>query len=392
MPLFSRRPRTPPKSRPAPRRRRKRSALRAAAIRLLAMSVAGAVAGLLERNPDAGSAERESAAADPRRKTTHGGPADVAQPGRGRSATSPTEIPTPGWKDILWRTYEEINNDRVMAIAAGVTFYALLALFPAIAAFVAIYGLFADPATIQSHLDQAKEILPYGASDIIGEQLKTVTAKGSSTLGITFIVSLLISLWSANSGVKAMLDALNIAYNETEKRSFIKLNAISLVFTLGGFVFLILAIGAVVVVPIVLNVLPLGPALTWVVAIGRWVALLLVVVLALALLYRYGPSRTEPQWRWVTPGSAAAAIVWVVASGGLSIYASHFANYDKTYGSLGAAIGFMIWMWVSTIIILAGAELNSEIEHQTARDTTEKKGAPMGARGAVMADTVGRST
>lgn len=369
-------------------RPRRKSRLSATAVSLVSMALVGAIAGLLERNP--GGASDRGHDDEPGHKE-HGSLLDAAQPGRGRTATSPEQIPAKGWKDILFRVYEEINDDRVMANAAGVTFYALLALFPAIGAFVAIYGLFADPLTIQQHLDQAKNILPYGAADIIGEQLKSATSKESSTLGFTFAIGLLVSLWSANSGMKAMFDALNVAYNEKEKRSFVWLNLQSLVFTLGSFVFLVLTLGTVVAVPLVLHTLPLGPLAGWAVAIAPWFVMLGVIVLALAVLYRYGPSRTEPQWRWVSPGSLIAAFLWLAASGGLSLYASNFANYDKTYGSLGAAIGFMIWMWVSTIIILVGAELNSEVEHQTARDTTKKDGAPMGARGAKMADTIGKA-
>ena len=370
-------------------RKRRPSRLRSAALSKVTMALVRAVAGLLERNPDRPDGE----AGPPRGQPTRSQASLLvaADAGRGRWAKSPEDIPARGWKDILWRTYEQINDDRVLATAAGVTYYALLALFPAIAAFVAIYGLFADPQTIQQHFDEAKSIMPYGAADVIGEQLKSATSKDPSTLGFTTAIGILVSLWSANSGMKAIFDALNVAYNEKEKRSFFWLNAQSLLFTLGGFVFLALTLAAIVAVPIILHVLPLGPLAGWAVTIAPWVVMLGLIVFALAVLYRYGPSRTEPQWRWVTPGSLLASVVWLIASAGLSFYASHFANYDKTYGSLGAVIGFMIWMWVSAIIILVGAEMNSEIEHQTVRDSTEKEGAPIGTRGATMADTVGKA-
>ncbi len=311
--------------------------------------------------------------------------------GRGRGADAPHEIPKRGWKDILLRTWEEMQKDRVLAIAAGVTFYALLALFPAIAAFVSIYGLFADPATVERHFADIRQYMPYGAADIIGERLKAVSAQGPTTLGFTTAFGILVSLWSANSGMKAVLDALNVAYEEEEKRSFLKLNAVSLAFTIGAALFLLLAIGAVVVVPALLALFPLGPVAEWAARIGRWVAIVLLLIGALALLYRYGPSRREPEWKWVSPGSILAAVLWVAASVALSIYAQNFANYDETYGSLGAVIGFMIWMWVSSTIIVAGAELNAEAEHQTARDSTEGGEKPMGVRGAKMADTVGEA-
>jgi membrane protein len=314
---------------------------------------------------------------------------DAAEPGRGRNVASPTDIPAKGWKDILWRTYEEVNNDRILAVAAGVTFYSLLALFPAVAALVSIYGLFADAATIQDHLNTAAGFLPGGALDVIGEQVKRITSKGSGTLGLAFFSGLAISLWSANAGMKAMFDALNVAYDEEEQRGFIALNLRSLAFTLGAILFIVLALVGVVVVPVVLNFIGLGKVTEWIISIARWPALLAVIVGALAVLYRYGPSRSNPQWRWITPGSIVAAIVWVVGSMLFSWYVSNFGNYNETYGSLGAAVGFMTWIWLSTTIVLVGAEMNAEIEHQTAHDTTETGGKPLGARGARMADTIG---
>src|SRR5215203_313760 len=186
---------------------------------------------------------------------------------RGREATTPTDIPAKGWKDILWRTYEEINKDRILAVAAGVTFYALLALFPAIAALVSIYGLFADPATIQDHLNSLSGVLPSGALEIIGEQVKRISSQGGGALGFAFLFGLGISLWSANAGMKAVLDALNVAYGEEEKRSFVQLNLRSLAFTLGIIVFIVVAIGAIVIIPIVLNLVGLGSAAEWIILI-----------------------------------------------------------------------------------------------------------------------------
>jgi len=313
----------------------------------------------------------------------------VSEPGRGRDADSPTEIPQKGWKDILWRVYEEVNNDRILAVAAGVTFYALLALFPAVAALVSIYGLFADAGTIQDHLNTLGSFLPGGALDVVGEQVKRITSKGSGTLGFAFFSGLAISLWSANAGMKAMFDALNVAYDEDEKRGFIALNLRSLAFTLGAILFLVLALVGVVVVPVVLNFIGLGKAAEWIISLARWPVLLAIVIGGLAVLYRYGPSRNNAQWRWISAGSILAAVVWVVGSMLFSWYVSNFGNYNETYGSLGAAIGFLTWIWLSTTIVLVGAELNSEMEHQTARDTTEGPEKPLGARGARTADTVG---
>jgi membrane protein len=285
------------------------------------------------------------------------------------------------------RVYGEMNDDRILAVAAGVTFYGLLALFPALAAFVSLYGLVADPATINDHLTALGGFLPGGALDVISEQIKRMTAN-ETALGFAFFSGLAISLWSANAGVKAVFDALNVAYEEDEKRSFIALNLTSLAFTLGAIIFLMIAIAGIVAVPIILKTIGLGAVADWVVWIGRWPALFAVTVGALAVLYRYGPSRDRAEWRWLAPGSLFAAFGWMAFSMLFSWYVGSFGNYNETYGSLGAVVGFMTWMWLSSTIILVGAELNAETEHQTAQDTTEGPQKPLGARGATMADRV----
>ncbi|QFU18033.1 YihY family inner membrane protein [Microvirga thermotolerans] len=322
---------------------------------------------------------------------TEGGAATLHDVSRGRHADSPAEIPAKGWKDIFWRVYERVQHDRVLLVAAGVTFYALLAIFPAITALVSIYGLFADPVTIQSHLSALAGVLPGGAIDIVGEQVGRIASKGSGTLGLGFLVGLAVALWSANAGMKSIFDALNIVYEETEKRSFVMLNAVSLAFTLGAIVFLLTALGAVVVLPVVLEYVGLGPWAETLVAVLRWPALLVGVILGLALIYRYGPSRDNAKWRWITPGSIAASVLWLAGSMLFSWYVANFGKYNETYGSLGAAIGFMTWIWISTIIVLLGTEINAEMEHQTVKDTTEGPRQPLGVRGATMADTVGEA-
>src|SRR5215207_1890642 len=313
------------------------------------------------------------------------------EPGRGREATSPTEIPAKGWKDILWRVYEEVNKDRILAVAAGVTFYGLLALFPALAALVSIYGLFADPASIQDHLNALSGVLPGGALDIVREQVTRIASQGGGTLGLSFVIGLAISLWSANAGMKAMFDALNIVYDEEEKRSFVKLNLVSLTFTAGAILFLLLALTAVVVVPVILKLIPFGGIIQGVLSIARWPLLFVGLLFALACIYRYGPSRDKAEWRWVTWGSGIAGAVWLVGSMLFSWYVANFGNYNETYGSLGAAIGFMTWIWLSTTVVLLGGEINAELEHQTAKDTTEGADKPLGTRGAKMADSVGEA-
>jgi membrane protein len=312
--------------------------------------------------------------------------------GRGRQAEKPTDIPAKGWKDIAWRVYDDNQNDRVLLVAAGVTFYALLALFPATAAIVSLYGLFADATTINEHLKLVSGFLPEGALEVIGDQVKRIASQGQGTLGVAFLGTLALSLWGANSGTKAIFDALNIIYKEREKRSFLQLTIRSLIFTIGAVALVLLAIVGIIAVPVILKVLGIpdwsGAALL---SMVRWPLLYLVILFALACLYRHGPSRTHPQWKWVTWGSAIAGGFWVIGSLLLSWYVAHFGSYNATYGSLGAVIGFMVWMWFSTIVVLVGGEINAEMEHQTAKDTTQGRKKPMGTRGAKMADELGEA-
>ena len=332
--------------------------------------------------PDRGPFVRQNS--DPARQQTK-------QSGRGRQATAPWQIPWAGWKDILWRTYEQISEDRLLAVAAGVVFYGLLALFPAVTALVSLYGLFAKTSTISEHVALLRDVVPAGGVDIIQDQVNRIAEKGDAKLSLTFAFGLGLALWSANAGMKAVMDALNVAYNEKEKRGFIKLNLVSLALTVGAILALLIALGAIVVLPLVLSFLGLGGWTETLLRLVRWPVLICVVIFGLAVLYRFGPSREAPRWEWLSVGSVAAAVAWLVGSALLSWYLANFAHYDATYGSLGAAIGMMIWMWMSAIVILLGAELNSEIEHQTARDSTTGGEKPLGQRGAAMADTVGAS-
>jgi membrane protein len=308
--------------------------------------------------------------------------------GRGRHAHTPLHIPWKGWKDIFWRAAKQASEDRLLAISAGVVFYGLLALFPAITALVSSYGLFAKTETIQDHLSFLASVMPAEAFSIVQDQVNRVVSKGEA-LSIGFAFGFLFALWSANSGIKAIIDALNIVYQEDEKRSFIRLNLVSLAFTIGAIVAVLVAVGAVVVTPLVLTRVGLGAMTETIVSLTRWPTLMLGMLLGLAVLYRYGPSRREAKWHWLSIGAIFATLAWFAVSAGLSYYFANFANYNATYGSLGAAIGAMMWMWLSTIVVLVGAELNSEIEHQTARDTTVGPEKPLGQRGATMADTVG---
>jgi membrane protein len=315
-----------------------------------------------------------------------------AQPGRGRDAVSPWQIPWKGWKDIFWRVYEEIGKDRLISVAAGVVFFGLLATFPAITALVSSYGLFADASTIGDHLSTLAAFVPPTAFEIVRDQIARITSKGGGQLSFAFLFGLGLALWSANAGMKAIFDALNVVYDEDEKRSFIKLNLVSLTFTLGAIVALLFAVAAVIVFPLILTFFGISKVNPLLLSILRWPVLFAVIIFGLALLYRYGPSRKEPEWRWISVGSVFAAVTWVLGSLAFSYYLAKFADYDATYGSLGAVIGLMMWMWLSSIVILVGAEINAEMEHQTARDSTDDRyEKPLGARGAAMADTVGEA-
>ena len=292
-------------------------------------------------------------------------------------------------EDIFWRVYASVNDNRMLAVAAGVVFYSLLAIFPAIAAFVSLYGLIADPLPLTPHLSLATGIFPAGAVDILHEQITRLAAKSNAKLSLGFMTGFAVALWSANAGMKAIIDALNVVYDEKEKRSFVKLNLLSLLFTFVAILSLMVALAAIVVAPILFSAVGLSSLFSLAIAVLRWPLLLVLATVALAAIYRYGPSRTEARWQWLSVGSVAAAVGWLISSVLFSWYIANFGAYNATYGSLGAAVGMMMWMWISAIVILLGGELNAEIEHQTAKDLTVGSEKPLGERGAVMADTIG---
>ena len=285
-------------------------------------------------------------------------------PPAGLGATSPRNLPKQGWWNAIKDTASGFNDDRLMTEAAGMTFYTLLALFPAIATLISLYGLIADPSTIAGQLQAAEGVIPEGGLEIIKQQVASLTANGHQALGFGVAFGLLASLWSANSGIKSLFDALNICYHERETRSFLRRTLISFCFTLGALVFLILALTSIVVVPLVFKFIGLASELPVILAVFRWPFLVVVLSLFLGLVYRYGPSRNKVRWQWVSWGSAIASILWVIASLGFSYYVANFGSYNKTYGSLGAAIGFMTWIWISSMVVLLGGELNSELERQ----------------------------
>jgi membrane protein len=320
----------------------------------------------------------------PPRHTTS--PAELADGGRGRQAEQPQQIPPKGWMDIAKRTAKEVKNDQVPLLAAGVAFYLLLSLFPLIIAGVSIYGLVADPTTVRDQLARLTQTLSPETAKLVGEQLKQVTAGAGGALGLATVVGILTALWSASSGMKALVTGVNLAYDETETRKFLKLRGLALLFTLGAMVLLAVALATIVGYPPIADTLPL--ALRWLVAILRFVVLAALLIVGLAVLYRHAPDRDEPRWSWVSWGSGVAAVLWVLASIGFAFYATFFGNYNKTYGALAGVIILMFWLWLTALVILVGAELNTEMELQTARDTTTGPDRPMGERDAHAADHV----
>jgi membrane protein len=321
----------------------------------------------------------------------NGDRARAAEPGRGRAAERPAQIPPRGWLDILKRTWSEASDDNLGIVAAGVAFLTLLALFPGLSALVAVYGLVADPTDVGRQVSGLSGFLPSEALGILETQLKSLASAGRGSLGFGLVFSVGLALWSAAGGVKAMMTALNIVYDEKERRSFIRFTLTGLGLTAGFILLVPVMMLLVVVVPAIIDLVGLGGLLKGVVDLIRWPLLGAALIVALALLYRFGPSRTRPRWRWVSWGSAAATLMWLLGSVGFSVYIRNFANYDKTYGSLGAGIILLLWLYLGAYVILLGAELNAEMEHQTARDTTQGPDKPLGERQAYVADTVGEA-
>ena len=316
-------------------------------------------------------------------------PDAVANGGHGRQADSPQEIPAKGWKDIAKRTMKSIKEDQVPLLSAGVAFYALLALFPLVIAAVSIYGLVADPKMVQDQIANLTKMLSPQTADLVGNQLVEVTKGAGGALGFATVLGILTALWSASSGMKALITGVNLAYDENETRKFLKLRGLAVLFTLGAMVLMGVALASIVGYPPIADNLP--TVLRWLVATIRFVILGGLLVVALAVVYRYAPDRDEPRWSWVSWGSGIAALLWVLATIGFALYATFFGNYNKTYGALAGVIILMFWLFLSAFVVLVGAELNTEMELQTAKDTTKGPEQPMGERGGHAADHVAES-
>jgi membrane protein len=306
----------------------------------------------------------------------------------GIQAEKPTEIPWRGWKQILKRAWAENKADNMPIIAGGVAFFGFLSLFPALIALLSLYGLVATPETVAQQVDDLSAQLPESAAQIIEDQLNAIVANSGSALTFGLIVSILAALWSASGGVGNLITAVNLAYDEVETRKFVKLKLMSLGLVLGSIVFVMITFGLVAVVPAVLDALPLGVVGTILAQVVRWVLLLAVFAGALAVLYRVAPDRDAPRFTWVSLGAVVVTVVWAIVSVGFSLYVDNFGSYDKTYGAIAGVIVLMLWLYLTCYLILLGAEINSEAEHQTAHDTTEGEPQPMGSRDAKVADSL----
>jgi membrane protein len=307
---------------------------------------------------------------------------------RGRAADTPAEISKPGWRDILLRAKDGMNDHHISLVAAAVAFYSLSALFPGIASAIAIWGLIFDRGEIEQQIDAVSNFLPAEAATIITDQAHKV-ASADNTLGLAAVFGLLIALYSAGAAVRALIEGLNIIYGEEEKRGFVQLNLFAFAMTVGFLAMLLVALGVIAGIPVALTWVGWDSVSEMLITVLRWPLLFAVAAVGLSALYRYAPSRNEARWRWVSLGSLLATALWVIGSIGFSIYVTNFGSYNETYGSLGAVIILLMWFWLSAFIVLFGAQINAETEHQTAKDTTRGPPKPMGQRGAYMADTIG---
>jgi membrane protein len=319
-------------------------------------------------------------------------PAVGAADERGRTATHPLQIPRGGWKDIAMRVKDEWGDDHVGISAAGVAFYAFLAIIPAMAALVSILGLIARDRNPNEVIDDLFGALPNEARTLLSDQLTAITEQSSGSLSFGLVIGLLLSLWTASGAVGQLVNTINVAYDEEETRSWVRRKLMAIGLTLGAIVFVAVAVFVVVAFPSVIDRTGLGFGTRRLLNILIWPALAISFGVALSILYRVGPDRTPARWRWVSIGSVFAILAWIAVTLGFRLYVSRFGSYNETYGSLAAVVVILLWLWLTFVIVLLGAEINAETEHQTAHDTTIGGDQPMGERGAVKADTLGRLT
>ena len=356
------------------------------------MGAGSRLRGLLGRKPEQDTAANPSAASgrpsSQSQSSQSPSQSKSAEQVPGGQADSPTQIPAEGWKQVLLRTKQQIKEDNIPLLAAGVAFYAFIALFPALIAAVTVYGLVSDPGEVEEQIAGFSDTLPDEAASLLTDQLTSIASGSSSALGWGLLLSLGGALFAASGGVQNLIKAVNIAYDEEETRGFVKLRALALALTLGAIVFIVVAIGLVAVVPALLDSAGLGAAGRIAAQVARWLGLVAFVLVALAVVYRFAPDRDDPKFRWVGLGSAVATILWIVGSAAFSLYVSNFGSYGETYGALAGVVVLLLWLWLTSLIILVGAEINSETEQQTGKDTTQGPEQPMGDRRAVKADSM----
>ncbi|MDY6945811.1 MAG: YihY/virulence factor BrkB family protein [Pseudomonadota bacterium] len=318
-------------------------------------------------------------------------PAEIAraEADRGRQANRPAEIAWRGWWDVLWRVKDQLDADNVSIVAGGLALFALLAVFPSLAAAVAIYGLVASPDAIAAQMQAFTGLLPPATLEILQNQLNQLVSQRSETLSVGVIVGIVLAMWSARKGMVALISAVNVAYNEHDRRSFLMRMVMSMAFTVCAVLGFVVMVSIGVAVPIVLAFFPLGSATEWVLLGVRWGLLWIIAVFALSILYRIAPHRTRPRWEWVNAGSIIAATLWLLGSGVFAIYVRSFNTFGEAYGAIGGVVVMLMWFYVSAYVVILGAEINSELERQTVNDTTIGGGKPLGERGAFSADTIG---
>jgi len=327
------------------------------------------------------------------RGTTEAKSAPPAAAGRqrGRDAEQPGDIPGRGWWDVLWRVKGQIDEDNVPLVAAGLALFGLLSAFPALAAAVALYGLFASPVTISDQIAQLQGLLPAQGVEILGDQLHKLIEQQTNTLSWGAFGGLLIAVWSARKAIAALMTAMNVAYNEREKRGFFRRLGVSIALTMGGLIGFVALVILGVAVPFFIGLLPLGAAAEWILLAARWALIWGIMVLGLSVLYRFAPDRHDAKWQWVSWGAGIAASLWMAASLIFALYVRSFTAFAEGYGALGGFVVILLWFYLSGFAILLGAEINSEMERQTVKDTTAGEPKPMGERNAYSADTVGPS-
>ena len=309
---------------------------------------------------------------------------------QGRSAEKPHEVPARGWKSILKRTKDDIRHDHLTTVSGGVGLFFLLGLIPALAALISIYGLVSNPAQIEQQFASFRHVVPGDVFNLLDSQMKSI-ASSHKAAGWGAVIGILIAVWGGTKCATALMDGLNITYHEDEKRGFFRLNLTALLLTVAGLISLCILIGILGSVSAVVRHFQLDHTWREILMALRWPVLFVFFMFALAVLYRYAPSRTEPKWRWVSWGAFVGAALWLLVSAGFAVYLTYFNSYNKTYGSLGAIVVLLTWLYLSAYAVLLGGELNGEMERQTARDTTKGAPKPQGWRGAFAADNLGES-